>query len=357
MVVHLVGQLNDKVLSFLGPATAALAESGSPQTMVLIDSPRHRHLLLRLPPSVELLLVRDAPDPVTRLRRLHRAYKQTLRKPGVTAVHLHGFVPCILGSQLIRSMDLWASTYFSPHGSRSLGNLSLGGRALNALLRPFTNIPRQRVIVTIGSDARALAEMTQQAVNLIESPVPDVYFTTPRRESARPSVVASRAAGFDVRAVEAFVQTAVMLGGTDLDLSFHWMGTVDAVSAARLKAANVEVVDLSLDAERAAQLVTGWVYAAPTGGFGFSSNLTTAMACGLPCVVADTPHHRDIIKHGVTGFLCATEAEFLACLAQLVDDRALRERMGRAARADAKARFGRAHFQAALRAAYHVSAS
>jgi glycosyltransferase involved in cell wall biosynthesis len=357
MVVHLVGQLNDKVLSFLGPATTALAESGSAQTMVLIDSPRYRHLLLRLPPSVDLLLVRDALDPLTRWRRLRGAYKQILSKPGITAVHLHGFVPCILGSQLMRSMDLWASTYFSPHGSRSLGNLSFGGRALNALLRPFTNIPRQRVIASIGSDARALTDMTQQSVNLIESPVPDVYFTTPRCESTRPLVVASRAAGFDVRAVEAFVQTAVMLGGTEIDLSFHWMGTVDAVSAARLKAADVQVFDLALDADRAARLVTGWVYAAPTGGFGFSSNLTTAMACGLPCVVADTPHHRDIIKHGVTGFLCATEAEFLACLAQLVDDHALRARMGTAARADAKARFGRASFQAALRAAYQVPAS
>jgi glycosyltransferase involved in cell wall biosynthesis len=48
------------------------------------------------------------------------------------------------------------------------------------------------------------------------------------------------------------------------------------------------------------------------------------------------------VRHGETGFLGSTPAELLEGLIQLVDDPALRARMGAAARADALARWSRA---------------
>ncbi len=56
---------------------------------------------------------------------------------------------------------------------------------------------------------------------------------------------------------------------------------------------------------------------------------------GLP-VIADPGVYPDI-EHGVTGFHAATPAEAAALIADLVDDRALRERVGAQARDEVRA--------------------
>ncbi len=58
-----------------------------------------------------------------------------------------------------------------------------------------------------------------------------------------------------------------------------------------------------------------------------------AMACGLPVVCGRRGGYADYIVHGVNGFLFDTTAEAIALIGNLRDDAALRERVGRAARA------------------------
>jgi glycosyltransferase involved in cell wall biosynthesis len=58
-----------------------------------------------------------------------------------------------------------------------------------------------------------------------------------------------------------------------------------------------------------------------------------AMACGLPVVCGRRGGYADYIVHGVNGFLFDTTAEALALIRMLRGDKALRERVGRAARA------------------------
>jgi glycosyltransferase involved in cell wall biosynthesis len=58
-----------------------------------------------------------------------------------------------------------------------------------------------------------------------------------------------------------------------------------------------------------------------------------AMACGLPVVCGRRGGYADYIAHGANGFLFDTTAEALALIRMLRDDKALRERVGRAARA------------------------
>ncbi len=58
-----------------------------------------------------------------------------------------------------------------------------------------------------------------------------------------------------------------------------------------------------------------------------------AMACGLPVVCGRRGGYADYIVHGVNGFLFDTSVEALALIRTLRDDVALRERIGRAARA------------------------
>jgi hypothetical protein len=52
------------------------------------------------------------------------------------------------------------------------------------------------------------------------------------------------------------------------------------------------------------------------------------MACGLPVVASPVGVNRDIVGHGVNGFLAETPAEWTEALRKLVTDDALRQRMG-----------------------------
>jgi glycosyltransferase involved in cell wall biosynthesis len=81
-------------------------------------------------------------------------------------------------------------------------------------------------------------------------------------------------------------------------------------------------------------LNTAALFALPSHYEGQPKALLEAMACGLPVLGADVPGTREAVRHGETGWLCAPNAESLAAaLRSLLDDDALRERLGREARA------------------------
>jgi L-malate glycosyltransferase len=63
------------------------------------------------------------------------------------------------------------------------------------------------------------------------------------------------------------------------------------------------------------------------------------MAFGLPCVATAVGTTPMIIRDGENGLLVRTEDEWLAALERLIDDSALRRRLGEQARADAVARY------------------
>lgn len=56
------------------------------------------------------------------------------------------------------------------------------------------------------------------------------------------------------------------------------------------------------------------------------------MACGLPVVASPVGVNRQIVEHGVNGFLAETPAQWAEALQALLADPALRERMGQAGR-------------------------
>jgi len=354
-VVHLVGRVTDQVFSFLGPATSALADSGVEQSVVLLDDLRFRHLLPRFHDSVELVLIPVERNPLRHWRQLRKAFRDVLEGGPLKAVHLHGLLPCLMGASFARSSHLAAPLYFSLHGSKSLRPPTNLAHSILRVLRTLFGTSNQRGIANIPAETRTLSAMTRQAVELVESPVADVFFRVKRNEARYPLIVTGNRID-NPRSAELFAQLAVLLGGETLRLSFNWIGTADAGSMVRLKAANVGVFDVTNDQQRAARLAAGWVYLAPGGTRGFPLFLVEAMAVGLPCVAVDTDNHRDVIRHGETGFLCRTETEILHCIAQLIDVRALRMRIGQAAREEAQHRFSGMTFRDSLFAAYGMEA-
>src|SRR5262245_29514054 len=67
------------------------------------------------------------------------------------------------------------------------------------------------------------------------------------------------------------------------------------------------------------------------------------MAMGIPAVCSPIGANRDIVAHGENGLLPASEDEWISAIFTLVDDPALRHRLGRAGRLTVENRFSAAH--------------
>ncbi|HEY4068455.1 MAG TPA: glycosyltransferase, partial [Burkholderiaceae bacterium] len=170
-------------------------------------------------------------------------------------------------------------------------------------------------------------------------------------EATQPSIVtAGRVRG--VHEAELISQLAVLLGAEEPHIDFTWLGAADPGSRVRLQAAGVQVLDLPGDASCAAHLASGWIFLAPGRVRGFPLFVAQAMAAGLPCVAFDCPAHRAVIRDGQTGFLCTSAQDMIDRIALLVDDLDLRERLGAAARQEARRRFSESEFGTKLLAAY-----
>ncbi len=348
-VLHVVGRVTDDVRSFLGPATHALARAGREQAIVMIDELRYRQHVASLHVAAELLMTPSLRNPIRQWRAVMRACRQAMRSGPLEAVHLHGLLPGLVGARAASASNVTAPIFFSPHGSRALTTRrGLGTLALWAA-RPLLRPSRSAAIVGLPWETQVFEQW--KSTDLVESPVSKVFFASPRTEARHPLIVAggrSRGAGDAVL----LAQIAVLLSGEDLRVSFNWIGAVEEALRVRLNAAGVGVFDVSSDDECASRLAPGWIYLAPGRSRDSPTLLIEAMAAGLPCVVFDCEEHRELIQHGVTGYLCETERDMIDAIAALIDDAALRTRMGQSARHEARCRFGESQFDTKLLAAY-----
>lgn len=71
--------------------------------------------------------------------------------------------------------------------------------------------------------------------------------------------------------------------------------------------------------------------------------LVQYMACGLPVVASPVGVNTDIVREGETGFLAQTPEQWRQALVALLDDRALRQRMGDSGRRRAEAHYSLEH--------------
>jgi glycosyltransferase involved in cell wall biosynthesis len=95
-----------------------------------------------------------------------------------------------------------------------------------------------------------------------------------------------------------------------------------------------------LTRSRALELVSGLdIYVQTSRWEGMPVALIEAQVAGIPAVVTDVVGNRDVVVHGVTGFVASTHEQMARYLADLRDDRQLREKMGNAARKLAIAKF------------------
>lgn len=353
-VLHIAGVVNEGVASFLSPAMQALRESGHDQTVILLDHPRYHHLIQQMPDSARICAI-----PVTQglMPRHWAAVKelagQLLQDQPFTAVHVHGFLPWALGLNFGRKLPQGVRVFYTPHGSRSLTWVQRL-HALSGALMPRTTASRHAVIAAPQREVVPLALATAHQVVEVDAALDDRLFNLPRCEHTSP-VLMSGDWQRSTEGLEQFCQMAVMLSAQELELRFHWVGYLSNYVKARLHASNVQAHAIS--GEHSApwdQLAQAWCHLAPNAPHGFPVVTASAMAMGLPVLALDCPAHRAFIQHGQNGLLYRTPDEALLLVSQMLDDKAMRQRLGQAARDTAVQRWSRQAQQKALAHTYRL---
>ena len=338
-ILHLTSTVTDEVVGFLGPATRELSRMGRPQSIVLFDEARTRADAERLRRHAELVGV-DVADGGgrARYRALYEACCREIARDRPATLHFHGLAACIVGALALRRSGATGQVLYSLRGRRSRVALRAAGWLIGMLARRSLRPSRRAAVAIFPLEVRAPGSCDLR--HLVEHPVHAAFLAAPRDEAPAPRVL-SGGTHAGTRSIDILSQIAVLLSAEALAIEFRWLGSMDEATASRFRAAGIRSVDVDDDeAARAAELARGWLCVAPGGTRGHPLFLIQAMAAGLPGVVLDCPRHRQVVEHGTTGFVCASGDEMVRAVALLLDDHALRRRMGDAARERMRARFG-----------------
>jgi glycosyltransferase involved in cell wall biosynthesis len=279
-------------------------------------------------------------------RHLHRI------RPDI--VHAVAMKPALLGGLATSGLRRTAVvTSITGIGSAFLAT-SLAGRALQAgmghTLARLLNRSNAHAIVQ-NPDDKALLErlgVRAEAISLIAGSGVDTEAIQPSPEPAGPIRIAFVGRMLEDKGVRTLVAAFEMLQQKGIEAGLVLAGEPDPENPT-----SISSDELAAWGRRPGITVAGhmsdiaglWarshIAVLPSRREGLPKSLLEAAAAGRPMVAADVPGCREVVVHGVTGLLARVDdpADFAAALSRLVGDRALRQRLGAAARAIAEERF------------------
>jgi hypothetical protein len=321
----------------------ALAQIGLHQILL----PLNPATPARAPQPLEIRSLQWPSALLARIRTLAEELTALARERALYAVHLHGAAACLLGARALRGGALLKTRLlFSPQ----LADLTpwkslLVGRLLKAKLAPL----HDGMVVASPGEAYAVSRLLERSAEVLPPAVDSTFFQLQRQDGARPAVLAG---GSAAEGVDSVSRLAVLLNGREERVPIAWLGAMSRAGRAQLEAAGVRVLDAEDDAGRARLLAGATAYLHVSHGNRDLHTVAQAMAAGVPCLVSDTLAHRAILRHGETGFICASALDFVEKLIMLLRDPPERERLGQAARAEAARAFTQRHFETAVLRAY-----
>ncbi len=287
----------------------------------------------RLNPFAEALFV-------LKLARLYRRLAPDL-------VHHIALKPIVLGGLAARL----AGVRHIVNAPVGLGFVFSSDKLLARLLKPLVTLGLRLTLTPRGAyavfenpdDLAALVQAGMarpDAVTLIRGAGVDMQKFQPSPKLPGPVRVVLVARMIREKGVPEFVEVARHLRGRAefLLAGAPDAGNMNAISAAQLQAWQAEgVVQWLGPVDDIAALLASCHIACQPSSYreGLPKSALEAMAAGLPLVATDIPGCREAVQNGVTGFLVPPRdaGALAAALAPLIDDAAMRARMGAAGRA------------------------
>lgn len=263
-----------------------------------------------------------------------------------------------------RLSDMWAATGHVAysydcerwrHGCGScpyLGEYPALGRDRSALLWKLKKRIYERSRLTLVAPSRWLEGVARESpllgrfdIRRIPNGVDlDVFRPMPREEARRrldlhpdrPLVLFSSLAVDDRRKGAVHLAAALVhLADRDFDVATVGAGSLAAGRQVR------SLGRLDDEHDLAAAYAAADLYVLPTLAENLPNVALESIACGTPCVAFETGGVPDAVRHGETGWLAPTgdDAALAVGIAALLDDAALRRRLGEGARALAESEF------------------
>lgn len=342
LLLHAIAELDAlrcRQTLIVGPASEAPEELAGrlPHSVRLVELPQRR----RLGPALA--------------RRLLAVLRDCAGEPVPLAVHLHAADAGLLTRLLIATLHGRAACFYTPHGMPQLNPHRPLAKAASRLLEPLAAVLPLCPVGRGMAEARALASAWRRPAVVLDTPVAPLYFDVQRREAQPPVVVGSGRVSAH-NAPEAFARLALCCEVDELPVRFVWAGNGDAEGEALLRAGGVHVTGEAGERAIAAWLAKATVYVQTSVWHGTPLSLMQAMAAGVPCVATDVAGHRDLIEHGRNGFVARDADELQRLVRWLLDDTALRQRLGSAAQRALRERCSSERFRHALWHLYGAAA-
>ncbi|WP_342051457.1 MULTISPECIES: glycosyltransferase [unclassified Cupriavidus] len=270
-----------------------------------------------------------------------------LRRHGADAVHLHSSKAGALGRVAALLSGLIGRTCYSPHGFAFLRrDISARKRGMFLRIEQALGLLGARVTACSASEARyARLAVRSRRTCLLENAIDLDTAARPggREGGGRVRVVTSGRVTY-AKAPWRFGLMARALADPDATC-FDWLGDGDDDVRRRWLAGTPVRITGWLERDALLrELATSDIFVMTSLWEGMPIALIEAQAMGIPAVVSRVSGNRDIVRHGVTGFVAGSDEELIAYTWQLVRDASLRARMGEAARRAAHARFGKEAF-------------
>jgi len=299
-------------------------------------------------------LSRGSRNPLTELRSLW-SILAALHELRPNLIHVVTPKPILYGGLLARALGIPTIVAVSGLGhvfGQTGFAASLLKRAVGFGYRLAVNGPNSHVIFQNRDDLAAFQRggmMSHDRFSMLPGSGVDLKVIMPHPLPAGPTVVLLPARLIHDKGVGDFVRAARILRDGGTSAVFRLLGDPDpanptSVTSAELAAwvaeGVVEWQPYTHDMDRA--LADCHIVALPSYyREGLPKTLIDAAAAGRAAVTTDLPGCRDAIAPGETGLLCrARDPDDLAAkLGQLIDDPALQQRMGQAARRRAEALF------------------
>lgn len=337
------------------------AKSGHNVTLIYSvrpDTPTEEEIDFNLPASVSrIVLPMVTPiSPLDDLKGLAAINK--VINSGADVIHLHSSKAGVLGRAACLLNFNKIPCFYTPHGFSFLRR-DVSSKKRTAF-RLFESVAARLSGVTLACSEsekqHAQSLSSRNKVLLIENAI-NVYDIKPAEtDASRVCRIATSGRLCPQKNPAAFSRLAEDCVHIP-DVEFLWIG------GGELEA------ELLIDGQRPRNLVvTGWVsseevanYLGETDIFvmtslweGMPLSLLEAQTAGLPAVVPDVEGCRDVVIDGVTGYICESPDEMTARIQQLIDEPALRRRLGDEARKRALIRFAPERMHKEIMQAYQA---
>lgn len=269
-------------------------------------------------------------SPLADLRAM-AALARLLRLQQPDIVHLHSSKAGAIG-RLASLRHRNARWYFSPHGLSFLQSSNPGRvHSVYLALERLLALTPATIVACSPSEAGLVERHLHRKPMLVPNGIPIGEPPRFRAESSGILTVGTAGRITHQKQPELFARIARSLAGRQF--RFVWLGGGSPQAQRLLADAGVEVSGWLPHADLMEAMSKLDIYMQASRWEGLSVAVMEAMAAGLPVVATDVVGNRDLVQHGRTGWLAASEDGLVTGVRRLADDRALRLRCGTAARA------------------------